>query len=222
MMNKIAFTFFTKELSKIAGVELNLRGYSADPTVTDEMYARSRDIDNMEKYQDAYSEAIKTKSPKWADYNKEPGFFGSLLGKKSTFDREGFDASRKAHNQDVTRVESLLAKRGLERPIYDESEHARRLRSDNKHQDKTHGKLTARMFNNSQELEGLDTDQAYSMLSRSNYLDDKKLDKIVGMYKQKMTNFGDADYSEGHKRFLSRADALRKDPNIKGYRLEWG
>tara|TARA_A100001015_G_C14390879_1_gene481677 strand:- start:153 stop:461 length:309 start_codon:yes stop_codon:yes gene_type:complete len=101
-------------------------------------------------------------------------------------------------------------------------EYPSKYRADQKHKDLTYGKLTSRMFDDSRELKGLDTDEAYSKNPYSNFLDDQKLDKIVEMYKGKMSKYDDPDSREGHKMFLDRAAALRKDPNVKGYRMEWG
>ena len=48
-MNKQVFTFFTEELAKVAGVELNLRGYSEDPT---SYYKDPKTVDrDIEKYE---------------------------------------------------------------------------------------------------------------------------------------------------------------------------
>lgn len=221
-MDNQVFTFFIKEISKVAGVELNLRGYSKDPTLTDEMRLQRR------KYEDDYDKAVTAlmgPKPDEANFTKKEkakGLRGLLGGKIDTLDTEAFrEAMRKYRTSGYDSARDILKQRGMEEPI-DDYDYAESLRSDQKHKDRTYGKLTSMMFDNSRELRGLDTDEAYSENPYSNYLDDQKLDKIVEMYKGKMGKYDDPASREGHQRFLDRAAALRKDPDVKGYRLEWG
>ena len=226
-MNKQVFTFFTEELAKVAGVELNLRGYSEDPT---SYYKDPKTVDrDIEKYEALLDKSTPGTRPRKSDYTRvsstpRKGLLGKLGLKttKTTVDNKKYDKAFYDYSAARDKARENLRLKGIIDPLDLDMEYPSKYRADQKHKDLTYGKLTSRMFDDSRELKGLDTDEAYSKNPYSNFLDDQKLDKIVEMYKGKMSKYDDPDSREGHKMFLDRAAALRKDPNVKGYRMEWG
>lgn len=206
---------FCSEIEKLAGVELNLYGYTADPTLT----ARQRAEMNRAA-DDQYSRAVsmaKTRRPERRDFEKSPGFFGRLTGKRPTFDQAGFDAQTSQHRKEVR--DALNQITSGEGELLDAYDRMRSLRKGPK--DRTAGKLTSRVLGDAVGGSRLDTDEMYGDTIHSNYLDDKGLDEIISLYKKNMTAWNREGEAEYHKRFLDRAAALRKDPTVKGYRLEW-
>lgn len=210
------FESFLDEMQKISGVELNLYGYKSDPTLSPERR------EELEAAVGDYYKKVnpKTKRPVREDFETRPGFFASLLGRKPTFDQEGFDAQKARHSAELAQIYKSLGPAPL-----GASETVRTLRAGAENE--TAGKLTARILGDYGSVREMDTDEAYSDTPYSRYLDDDKLDRIVEIYKREMNRFGpeaarqdsDARY---HQMFLDRASQLKKNPKAKGYRLEWG
>ena len=205
---------FQDELEKIAGVELNLVGYKSDPTLTEKKRQEMRDA--VDAYDLKADSMAKTKRLYRSDFMKSPGLLGRLIGERPKFDQAGYDTHETKRRAEMDKIYKTLGPSPME--PYDV---ARSLEVGPK--DTTSGKLTKYVLGDRfSDLKGLDNDEAYSDKEYSNYLDDKKLDKVVSLYKRNMSDYNRPGEDEYHQRFLDRAAALKKDPSVKGYRLEWG
>ena len=196
---------------KTAGVELLLQGYSQDPTVTPEIQKQ------LDDRADARSAMITEKWPARKAFEKtvaRKGLLNRLMGRTdTTFDSKKYEAAKARWG-----VQARAADKARPGPE-DSWEYQRALMEGPK--DTTAGKLTSYVLGDSVGGTGLDTDEAYGD-ARSSYLNDKQLDKVVGLYEREMSKWDRPGEGEAHQRFLSRAAALKKDPKGKGYRLEWG
>lgn len=216
-MNKLAAyisVLATSALWKEAGVELTLHGYRSDPTLTAQQ-RQEMDRAADEQYSQALKR-VKTRAPNRSDFEKGPGFFGRLMGKRPTFDQAGFKAQ---HAQRATELRDAVAQSGdPSGKLLDAYDRMKSLRGGPK--DDTAGKLTNIMLSDDAHKLKLDTDEAYGTPT-SRFLNDKQLDQVVGLYKKRMSQYGRPGESAAHQKFLARAQALKGDPTLKGYRLEY-
>jgi len=127
----------------------------------------------------------------------------------------GTNYSLRGYTKDPTLTPAILKK--LKSADKEWWEHSEGLERHGK--DSTFGKLTFNVLElGDSSAQGLYTMEHEGKGSTSRFLNNKQLDRIVGMYKKEMSKT--PQFAEGHKRFLDRAAKLKKDPRIKGYRLE--
>jgi hypothetical protein len=206
---------FRDELEKLAGVELVLHGYRSDPTLSaQQRWAMERAAD--EQY-DRAAKQVKTPAPRRGDFEKSPGFFGRLMGARPTFDQVGFEARRVQH---VKELRDAIAQSGdPSDKLLDAYEHMESLRGGPR--DTTAGKLTNIMLSDAAHKLKLYTDESYGDTPTSRFLNDRQLNQVVDLYKERMSQYSRPDEVAAHQKFLARAQALKSDPTLKGYRLEY-
>lgn len=213
-MNDVVLLGFVDELTKIAGVGWDLHGYSVTPAQLAKQQAQAR-MESEEydrKMQEALGEPVK---PQVTD---TPGFFGKLLGRSAK--------SKPNPAYEAYRQKQLEYMKSNKPPQNDSWEAARAARIKTPYDQKTNYKLNMTLGAGNPAFDEWTTDEAYSDKPVVRNLGKKELKKVIEAYQQaaskyKMSPGEEAYVPEGQQAFISKAQHLLADPNMRFARLEY-
>ena len=102
---------------KVAGMEIGISGYHEDPSVPADQIA---DADARAKKWKALQAQHAGPSPQLSAFQKKPGFFGRMIGRKPTTDMAGFQNALSGYRQ---KTEALPANIRAQNPGFIDGQH---------------------------------------------------------------------------------------------------
>jgi hypothetical protein len=214
---KPSWASWSNELSKISGVGWDLHGYSVKPNAMQKKLDESQSA--VTNYESQMSSALGKSEPSML--TKKPGFFGRLIGRKSS------RVANPAYPAYEKKMTDYLQTHG---PYPDDSyDIGRGARISTPYDKNTNYKLNSNMdYDRPQragELEQWTTDMSYSDKPKIRNLTKSELRKVIKSYQQAMADYGTRPEEEGtsaaQQAFLDKAQYLLKDPKMQFARLEY-